>query len=181
MRNNIFFHVLGGYDIQLIPVDQCRNPKVVLDIRHADAVSTPATDTFHTCLNLTLVCRQIYTETAMLPFTHNTFVFSHPESCEKRLAQMMLPAQHNAITVVKCPVKCLFFEYKYGSIATRHCVPTFRHLEGLKRLVLVIGSRALSEEEKECAVVKIREANDKEGVEIVWTAEAGIDELRDAL
>ncbi|KAF2025833.1 hypothetical protein EK21DRAFT_92940 [Setomelanomma holmii] len=173
IRNQIFANVLGGHDIRLIPMadgdfyPDDPNVKAVFEIHQFGSPNGPSAN--ETYLALTLVCRQIYTETTMLPFILNTLVFGYPEQSEKWLARKFLPAQQNAITTVKCPVQSLFFEYHRGSVATRHCTVIFKHLEGLKRLVLMFRNRMLTEEEKDCIVTKVRMANGKDDLEVSFT------------
>ncbi|KAH7087196.1 hypothetical protein FB567DRAFT_61545 [Paraphoma chrysanthemicola] len=176
IRTQIFANVLGGYDVQF-----GRNPKArdtdrptsarqghhkVLEFRRSGHDDL-ATETFRASLALISVCRQIYAEAAMVPFTCNTWVL-YPETSEKSLAQRLLPAQQNAIRTVRCSVAALFWEYERGTVASRYCDGTFNHLEGLERLVLEVGNRVLTEEEKECLLMKVKKANDREGLKVVW-------------
>jgi hypothetical protein len=127
-------------------------------------------------LNLTLVSRQIYTETAMVPFASNTFVLKFDsETSEKALAQNFLPAQANSIATIKCLPGTLFYEFCKGPVASRHCLQTFADLEGLKRLILTIDHTHLTDEEKSCMTEKIREAHGKKELEVVFTSETLVD------
>jgi hypothetical protein len=123
-------------------------------------------------LAITLVSRQIYTETAMLPFICNDFVFtSDSEISEKGLAQRLLPAQINAIATIKCSPDIVFYEFVKGVVASRHCLRVFANLEGLQRFVLVISGMCLSDEEKICLAEKLRKAHGKEALEVEFLAE----------
>ena len=146
--------------------------KRVFEIRRSSNNTPLKSEERKTFLNLTLVCRQIYTETGMLPFISNTFVFTHPEEAEKWLAQKLLPAQQNAITTIQCPVGKLFFEFARGAVASRHCTNTFKQIEGLKRLVLTVGDCNLSEQDKDCVIGKVRRAHGKKTLKVVFLEES---------
>jgi hypothetical protein len=123
-------------------------------------------------LNLTLVCRQIWVETAMLPFSSNTFVFTpDSEMCQKGMAQLLLPAQINAITTVKCLPETVFFEFHRGPVVSRHCLRTFMGLEGLERLVVAVGDVGMSDKDKEYVVEKLREMHGKKELAVVASTE----------
>jgi hypothetical protein len=113
-------------------------------------------------LNLTLVCRQIWVETAMLPFS---------EMCQKGMAQLLLPAQINAITTVKCLPETVFFEFHRGPVVSRHCLRTFMGLEGLERLVVAVGDVGMSDKDKEYVVEKLREMHGKKELAVVASTE----------
>jgi len=119
-------------------------------------------------LNLTLVSRQVYVETAMLPFVANTWVFkSDSELCQKGLAQRLLPQQANTITTVKCNPELIFYEFRKGHIKTRHCLKTFAHLEGLRCLIVDLRDVRLTEGEKECMLQKVAAVHGKKDLELV--------------
>jgi hypothetical protein len=167
LRALIFGHVLGTYDIRLSSLT--RN----LEIRTSRFDLPLIGDAQKSFLNLTLVSRQIYIETAMLPFRLNTWIFDHDsEMCQKGLAQRLLPAQANAIKTAKCRPGTVFHEFWAGPVASWYGIKTFAHLEGLECLVVAIGCYPLSEEEKECMVEKVKEAHGKEGLKVIVSAES---------
>jgi hypothetical protein len=129
------------------------------DIRWPHDNSKLTSEDIQDFLNLTLVCRQIYAETGLLPFVANTFVITHTEDGEKWLAQKLMPAQQSAIKTVQCKLKDLFFDFEGGPLVSRHCTGTFRQLEGLESLVLDPGRLCMTEEEKKMVIEKVRKAN----------------------
>jgi len=129
------------------------------EIRRPSSDSKLTSEEMQSFLNLTLVCRQIYAETGLLPFVTNTFVLTHTEDGEKWLAQKIMPAQQRAIATVQCRLRELFFDFEAGPLVSRHCTGTFRQLEGLQCLILDAGGLRLAEEEKDMVVVKVRKAS----------------------
>jgi hypothetical protein len=129
------------------------------EIRRPHDNSKLTSDEIKNFLNITLVCRQIYAETGLLPFVANTFIITHTEDGEKWLAQKLMPAQQSAITTVQCKLKKLFFDFEGGPLASRHFTGTFRQLEGLECLILDAGKLSLTKEEKEMVVEKVRKAS----------------------
>lgn len=129
------------------------------DIRRPNDNSKLTSEEIKSFLNLTLVCRQIYVETGLLPFVANTFVLTHAEDGEKWLAQKLLPVQQSAITTVQCALQGLFFDFGAGTLASRHCTGTLRQLERLECLKLDAGSVQLTEVEKKIVAKKVQMAN----------------------
>jgi hypothetical protein len=124
-------------------------------------------------LAVTLVSRQIYTETAMLPFVCNDFVFtSDSEESEKALAQRLLPAQINAIVTIKCSPDILFYGISNGVVASRYCLRTFADLEALQHLVVVdVSDMHLSDDNKSYLIEKLRKAHGKKTLQVEFSAE----------
>lgn len=166
VRALIFTHVLGTHEIRLKP--QIRN----FEIRASPDDTPLAREEQKSFLNLTLVSRQLYVETAMIPFVHSTWVLDHEsEMCQKGLAQRLLPAQANAIATVKCRPETVFHHFDAGSIASRHCIRTFAHLEGLRCLVIALDGVHLRDDEKECMVGKVKELHGKEQMNVIVSNE----------
>jgi hypothetical protein len=177
LRNQIFSYALGGYNIHFQIVREARDPLVpfqvlrmerVFDIRRPKHESGLTSEEKSSFLNLTLVSRQIYTETGLLPFVANTFVITHSEDGEKWLAQKLMSAQQNSVTTVQCPVQELFFDFLAGPVASRHCTGMFRQFEGLECLVLDTEKMKLTEQEKECVVEKLKRTSEKEMLKVVF-------------
>jgi hypothetical protein len=123
-------------------------------------------------LSLTLVCRQIWVETVMLPFSSNTFVFTmDSEMVQKGLAQILLPAQVNAITAVKCLPGTVFFEFHRGPMVSRHCLKTFVGFKGLESLIVAVGNIAMSDWDRRCLVEKIRMTHGQEKLHVIISRE----------
>jgi hypothetical protein len=164
IRNNIFKHALGGHEIRLNLT--ARNFTI------QGSGNDDSSVTSNGFLNLTLVSRQVYTETALLPFTSNTFVFMHDsDTSQKGLAQILLPAQANSITTVKCRPGTVFFDASRGPIVSRHCLNTFADLRGLERLIIAVGDNGLSDESKTFLVEKLRKTHAKEKLDVIVSSE----------
>ncbi|KAH3905704.1 hypothetical protein HBI56_211890 [Parastagonospora nodorum] len=162
VRTLIFTFVLGGHDIQLN--HRMRN----FEIRPYHTAACLSSGGQRSFLNLTLVSRQIYIETAMLPFVANTWVFiSDPELCQKGLAQRLLPQQANAITTAKCKPETIFYEFREGPIESRHCLKTFAHLQGLMCLIVDLRDVHLTAGEKECMLQKVAAVQGKKDLKLV--------------
>ena len=176
LRNRIFGYVLGGHEVRFVWEDKPRHQRSnrIFEIQRAGENSVMTSEEKKRFLSLTLASRQIYTETAMLPFAANTFVFvglRHPEEAEKWLAQLFLPAQQNAIATVQCPIQNLFFDFAMGLVglvASRHCLGIFRQLEGLQCLIVETENFRLNVLGKEVVAGKIRRAHGKDKLKIVF-------------
>jgi hypothetical protein len=92
--------------------------------------------------------------------------------CQKGLAQRLLPAQANAIKTVKCRPGTVFHDFRAGSIASRHGIKTFAHLEGLECWVVVIDGLCLSGAEKECMMKTVKDVHGTEGLKVVISDES---------
>ncbi|KAF2831590.1 hypothetical protein CC86DRAFT_282473 [Ophiobolus disseminans] len=172
LRTKIFAHTLGGHEMRFSWQDKgCKRPsKRIFGIRRRSDNSALMREERKMLLNITLISRQIYTETGLLPFAVNTFPFTMLPDAEqeKWFAQKLLVAQQNAITTVRCPVQKMFFEFEAGPVASRHCTGTFKQLGSLQCLVLEAENFQLSREEKEIVVKKIRTVNGKDMLKVVF-------------
>lgn len=86
LRNKIFAYTLGGKTFKIIP-------------GYYDIPTMNATNSKY-ALALLQVCRQIYAETTLLPFSINTFSASSPHSL-KRWVERLHPARAQSITWIR--------------------------------------------------------------------------------
>jgi hypothetical protein len=91
LRNKIFKLAVGGHTIHLYHTSTLFHTSVTdLKILYRD----------RHCFALLSVCRQIYLETALLPFSANTLSF-HNKVCSTLFMKQRLPIEREAISCVK--------------------------------------------------------------------------------
>ncbi|KAG9188785.1 hypothetical protein G6011_07490 [Alternaria panax] len=98
LRNEIYNLVLNNYS-HLHNLDAPRRERV-RESRNEESGNE---------LALLRVCRQLYEETALLPFSLGPFTFHNLALFSKYLAQTLLPSQIAAITALQCPCDEIFF------------------------------------------------------------------------
>lgn len=92
VRNRIWEYALGGKIFDVILIQTCRG-------RYVEEKTLIAPETFPENAHALLqVCRQIYRETALVPFSHNAFRFSEQRAFE--WARHLLRVQQNAMREV---------------------------------------------------------------------------------
>lgn len=89
VRNRVWALVLGGKVFKIVFVENYRG-------RYIEEKTLVARDSFPVNTHALLqVCRQIYTETALIPFSHNAFRFDRVEAFN--WARHLLPVQQKSI------------------------------------------------------------------------------------
>jgi len=115
LRHLIFRHVIGGktFEIRYEPEPD----RSLVRKRLASQVPKPKfiaknTTVAKNTLALLVVCRQVFAETALLPFSSNTFSASRPDELEMWI-KMFPPAVSEAITSIQLPawIKLSFPEH----------------------------------------------------------------------
>jgi hypothetical protein len=106
-----------------------------------------------------LVCRQLYFEIALFPFTLSTLTFRHYIGFETWVKESgILLAQQNAMRNIKCRFGAVYLAYnarrKRGGFPTR----SFEMFRGLRRIVLTDVPWDVREDEevkeRDCAAVQ---------------------------
>lgn len=135
IRNRIWELGLGGKVIRVIFVEKFKG-------RYAEERTTVARDTFPVHAHARLqVCRQIYTETALIPFSHNAFHFDRVEAFD--WARHLLPVQKSAIRelhiMTRRAERMLGWICGDGDESNVPDVIPFEVFPNIKRLVVKVG------------------------------------------
>lgn len=107
--------------------------------RHSDCTSKYPGSMLGPRWRLMLVCRQIYQEAALIPFTSNTYTFEGI-ACLKQFPQLLMPCQARALTHIVLVVG----ELDVWAVPRVVPVPDrmLANMTGFKSLDLVLGAQA---------------------------------------
>lgn len=134
LRNKIYGHVLGGHVIKFFFHDGSRRVYTYKETGELSTVYEEREDV-SPILQLGLVCRQIRSETILLPYKTNTFYFTSLQALQ-HLCQNITPARGACITEIALSVDIVRDVIKGDKIRYLRRRHIRKFLPNLQRLIL---------------------------------------------